>query len=98
MNHYKEIAGKITEVLEKKNEAYGSAFDKSGELIKILYPNGCSVGDFDNMLFITRILDKLFRIATNNSPTEEGIHDAYQDIVGYSLLALNKFEVAKDEK
>ena len=84
---FKEIASDIGELVEKKNEAYGSAFENSGQILKILYPNGISTEQYSDMLATVRILDKLFRIATNKTAFSE---EPYKDIAGYALLAVHK--------
>ena len=65
MNSLKEISINLGSLLEEKNKAYGSAFSKSSEVLKILYPNGIQPEQYTDLLLTTRILDKLFRIATD---------------------------------
>lgn len=80
---YKEIADNLIELLTEKEKAYGQAYANSPEILKILYPDGVKLKDYDKLLYITRVLDKLNRIAQNDD-TE----DPFQDIAGYSLLAM----------
>ena len=86
---YKEIGNEIGTLVDEKNAAYGSAFDKSGEVLKVLYPLGISPNQYTDVLATLRILDKLFRIA---SPTisDEGTEEAYKDIAGYGILGVKK--------
>jgi len=51
-------------------------------------PNGIQVDQYDDLLTIARILDKLFRIANDPDAFEE---NPYQDIVGYALLAMRRY-------
>ena len=37
---YGDIGQRIGELVDVKNDAYGNAFHKSGEFLKILYPDG----------------------------------------------------------
>ena len=85
MNKYKRIAVKIAHLVKKKNKAYGDSFIKTEKILKLLFPNGIPLDKYDNLLTIVRILDKLFRIATDEKAMQE---DPYQDIAGYALLAL----------
>lgn len=80
---YEKIGREIGELVDNKNKSYGSAFDKAGEILKVLYPNGIKPEQYVDALAITRILDKLFRIATGN---DFGQEDAFQDIAGYGIL------------
>jgi len=80
-----EIAVSLARLVEDKQAQYGDAFGKSEEILKVLYPNGVKVEDYRNLLTLTRIVDKLFRIATNNGNDKE---DPWRDICGYSLLSL----------
>lgn len=86
-NKYAAAALEVAELVARKQEAYGDAFTRSGEVLKILYPNGVSVDNYQELLTVTRILDKLFRISTNNDSFNE---DPWKDILGYALLAVTK--------
>jgi len=78
-----EIAGKIARLVEEKQIAYGNSFNLSGEVLKLLYPNGVQPAQYSDMLCVVRIIDKLFRIASQKEAFEE---NPYNDIVGYGLL------------
>jgi hypothetical protein len=80
---YEALGTEVGALVDKKNEAYGSSFDKSGKILDVLYPYGVDVGNYDDFLAITRILDKLFRIATDKDSFNE---DPWMDIAGYALL------------
>ena len=92
--NFKQVATEIADVVEKKSKAYGDSFGKSGAILKILYPNGVKLEEYDNFLAITRIVDKLFRIATDKDAFGE---DPWRDIVGYGLNAAAR-EEKKPEK
>lgn len=87
MSSLKEISIKLGELLEEKNKAYGSAFSKSSEILKILYPDGIQPDQYTDLLLTTRILDKLFRIATDKSAFNE---EPWKDIAGYGILGTFK--------
>jgi hypothetical protein len=87
MKNLKEISLDLGSLLEEKNKAYGSAFSKSSEVLKILYPNGVDPDQYTDLLLTTRILDKLFRIATDKSAFNE---EPWKDIAGYGLLGIYK--------
>ena len=57
--------------------------------MKILYPNGISSDQLEDALAIVRILDKLFRIATDKDALGES---PYRDIAGYGLLGAARSE------
>lgn len=81
--NYKEIAELIGKIVTEKQRAYGNSFKNSSKVLEVLYPDGVSVGQYSNMLAITRIIDKLFRLANDPSAFDEspGI-----DIAGYGIL------------
>lgn len=87
MKNLKEITNELGSLLEEKNRSYGSAFSKSSEVLKILYPNGIQPDQYTDLLLTTRILDKLFRIATDKSAFNE---EPWKDIAGYGLLGVFK--------
>ena len=82
---YSQIGKEVGALVDKKNRAYGNSFSKSGEILKILYPNGVQPDQYRDLLTTTRVLDKLFRIATRKDAFDES---PWKDIAGYALLAL----------
>jgi hypothetical protein len=80
-----DITKELATLLVSKEAAYGNAFKNSAEILELLYPEGVEVEDYKNLLYITRVLDKLSRIS-NNDKTE----DPFQDIAGYSILAMRQ--------
>jgi len=82
---YEEIAKNIGKLVDEKNKAYGSSFDKSDQIIKILYPDGVQPHQYKDLLAMTRLIDKLFRIATSKDALGE---DPWQDIAGYAILSV----------
>lgn len=104
-----EYAKEIGELVEQKDKAYGNAFDKAGDFLKILYPNGITPDKYADMLCLVRIFDKQMRIATSKNAFSE---NPFFDITGYGLLgcrmsekqsqkqtstALEKLEAMEDE-
>ena len=84
---YAKIGALIGSLVERKNSAYGDSFGKSGKVLRILYPQGIEPEKVDDALCITRIIDKLFRIAADRDAFGE---DPYKDIAGYCMLAMRK--------
>jgi hypothetical protein len=80
---FEDAAAKIGRLVSKKNKAYGDSFAQSGDVLKILYPNGIGLEQYTDMLALIRIIDKLFRIATSKDSFNE---NPYADIAGYAIL------------
>ena len=80
---YEKIATSIGQLVDEKNKAYGDAFNKSADFLKILYPNGVDPEQYGDMLAIVRIFDKLMRIATDKEALGE---NPFKDIAGYGIL------------
>ena len=78
-----DTASEIGNLVSSKNIAYGDAFSKAGDLLKVLYPDGISPSQYVDVLVTVRILDKLFRIANSKDAFGES---AWQDIAGYGIL------------
>lgn len=91
---YRIIATGLAELLVEKQRAYGDSFSRSQSIIKVLYPNGIPPSKYQDALTIIRVIDKLFRIATNDDPFEE---DAWIDIAGYGILSSAKRQMDKKE-
>tara|TARA_Y100000296_G_C5119924_1_gene229825 strand:- start:407 stop:706 length:300 start_codon:yes stop_codon:yes gene_type:complete len=90
---FEKIAIEIGKLVEEKNVAYGSSFLKSEKILKILYPNGIKPEQYKDMLAITRIIDKLFRIATQKDAFGE---NPFKDIAGYGILGVANGEVEEE--
>lgn len=80
---YELIGQEIGKLVDEKNKAYGDSFHKSGEILKIFYPSGISIEQYDDMLYLIRVIDKQFRIATSKKAFGE---NPAKDIAGYSIL------------
>ena len=81
---YANAALGIAALVSEKQRAYGNSFGKSSEVIRILYPDGISREQYVDALAVIRVIDKLFRIATDRDALGES---PWQDIAGYALLA-----------
>jgi hypothetical protein len=84
------IGKEVGELVEEKNAAYGSSFEKCGRFLELLYPNGLTPAQYDDALLLVRIFDKQMRIATRKDAFGES---PYRDIAGYGLLGAAKDEV-----
>ena len=81
---YVEIGEAIGKLVMTKQAAYGDSFSKSGEVMRILWPGGIPPERLTEALAMVRVIDKLFRIATNASdPMGES---PWQDVAGYAIL------------
>lgn len=80
---YEEIGAAIGCLVDKKQKAYGRSFDHSGAILAILYPYGIQLAQYPDLLGMVRIIDKLFRIATDKQALGES---PWLDIAGYALL------------
>jgi hypothetical protein len=86
---YLGIGKSVGELVAKKQAAYGDSFGKSGAVLAILYPAGIAPEQMDDALTIVRVIDKLFRIATDRDALGES---PWRDVAGYSLLAIERVE------
>ena len=84
-----EIARSIAATVAEKNAAYGDSFERAGEVMAVLYPNGIPREKMGDALTVVRVLDKLFRIASDRDAFGES---PWRDIAGYALLAVEKRE------
>ena len=76
---FQKIGTEIGKLVDSKNNAYGDSFKKSEQILKVLYPKGVKPDQYQDMLAVTRILDKLFRIATRKEAFDES---PFKDIAG----------------
>lgn len=79
---YESIGRVIGQLVDEKNKQYGDAFNKSGDYLKILYPNGIQPHQYKDALALVRDFDKSMRIANGN----QGEENAWNDKAGYGIL------------
>ena len=88
------IAKDLTMLVASKNHSYGESFYRAHLILEQLYPNGVKVKDYPDLLTITRMVDKTFRIATG----EEDNTDNWSYLAGYSLLSLDRVKCLNKDK
>ena len=86
-NLFSILGEDVGKLVYDKQLAYGDSFGRSGECLRQMFPEGIKPSQYDDLLTIARILDKLFRLANDPSAFAE---NPYQDIVGYALLGMNR--------
>lgn len=86
---------KLGELLAKKNQAYGNSFEKCEAFLRILYPQGVPVEAYQNVMTLSRMFDKMMRIATDQDAFGE---DPYNDIAGYAILMSEQRRKVKAEQ
>ena len=89
MKSYEKIATQIGKLVQEKNEAYGDSFGQACRILEVLYPEGIEPQQYRDALAITRVIDKLFRLANKKDAFGES---PWRDICGYAILG-----VANDE-
>ena len=90
--HFVEIGTRLGKLVQVKNAAYGDAFAKSGDILRVLYPNGVRPEQYEDLLGVCRVLDKLFRIATQKDALGES---PWGDVTGYGILGVARDAAAK---
>ena len=70
--------------IARKNKAYGNSFAIVPAMMRLLYPSGVRVDEYDDFLLLVRDADKSVRIA-NGSAGEE---NPWKDKAGYAILAV----------
>ena len=94
MKTYRDLGTNIGRLVEEKDQAYGSSFQRAQEILRILYPDGVQPEQYCDMLGMIRVIDKLFRIANRKEAFGE---NPWQDIAGYGLLGVAN-EMDKEEE
>ena len=84
---YESLGKAVGKLVAEKQQAYGDSFSKSHKILKVLYPDGIQTGQYMDVLTICRVVDKLFRLATDPAYGDES---PWRDICGYSLFSMGK--------
>lgn len=92
MSVYEKLGQDIGKLVDDKQAAYGDSFATAPRILRELYPTGIRVDQYDDMLTLVRMIDKMTRISKGNK-TAFG-ESPYRDIVGYGLLGARKDEQA----
>ena len=92
---FEKIATEIGKLVAVKNINYGDSFSHTGEIMKFLFPDGIPIEKYEVFLALVRIMDKIFRLATNPNYNNE---NAWADIAGYCVLMLGYEEQKGPEK
>lgn len=92
---FEKLGQDIGAMVDQKDAAYGNSFHESHKILVVLYPSGIMPDQYPDMLAITRIVDKLKRIATDRDALGES---PYRDIAGYGLLGANRVEQERAAK
>lgn len=84
---YHALANQLADLLHEKEAAYGSAWRKTGDYLRLLFPYGISCDKYEDVALLVRCFDKLMRIATHREALEE---DPWKDLAGYGLLGSSR--------
>jgi hypothetical protein len=91
---YEAVAREVGVLVDQKNKAYGSSFDKTDAFLKLLYPDGIPPKKMADALALVRVFDKMMRIATDRDAMGES---PWRDIAGYAVLALRRVEAERGD-
>lgn len=82
---FKAIGAEIGALVQEKNAAYGDSFAKSGDFLRLLYPEGIRPEQYDDALTLVRMFDKQMRVATRKDAFGES---PFCDLTGYGILGV----------
>ncbi len=86
---YEKLGVAIGKLVERKQKEYGDSVTKSGDILAVLYPHGIPAHAYHDALLVTRVLDKLSRIAQRGSDGADlGGESPWNDIAGYGILGV----------
>src|SRR2546425_156935 len=76
------IGAEIGQLVEKKNKAYGNAFVRTADMMRVVFPDGIKPEQYLDAGIFFRMFDKIFRIVTEPDAFGES---PYKDIAGYGI-------------
>lgn len=80
---YETIGQEIGALTAEKNRAYNNSLKRSGEVLKVIYPDGIKPDQYKDAAVFLRMFDKFNRIAADRGAFGE---NPYRDIAGYAIL------------
>jgi hypothetical protein len=84
---YETTGAAVGRMVTKKQAQYGDSFGAAPKIMAILYPDGIRREQYQDVLTVVRVLDKLKRIATRHPSDTES---PWKDIAGYAVLACDR--------
>ena len=87
IDKYKHLGQEIGALVDKKQREYGDSFGRAGAVLRCLWPDGVRPAQYDDLLAVVRVIDKLFRVATR---AEGDAESPWRDVAGYGLLGAMK--------
>ena len=93
--NYEKIATEIGKLVQEKNDAYGDSFGQACRILEVLYPDGIKPSQYRDALAVTRVIDKLFRLANKKDAFGES---PWRDICGYAILGATNDEVEDNNR
>ena len=79
---FEKLGHQIGSEVAAENEAHGNSFLKIGDALTLMFPDGVQPDQYNDFLATARILDELFRLATDKDLTE----NPFRAIAGYGIL------------
>ena len=93
---YEALGAELGRLVESKEEQYGQAWKRSGEILADLYPDGIQPHQYTDALLVVRTIDKLSRISQRGVNGQDlGGESPWRDLAGYGLIGLRKDEAAR---
>jgi hypothetical protein len=81
----KRLAAELSALVAEKNAAYGNSFEVTAKMLRHYFPDGIRPDQYEDALGITRLSDKIMRIATDKDAFGE---NPWKDIAGYGLVQI----------
>ena len=83
------LAAEVGSTVIEKRYQYGDSATAAAKVLSVLYPGGARPYQYADMLLVTRIIDKLSRLAQRGPDGRDlGGESPYLDIAGYALIGL----------
>jgi len=88
---YKDKGKEIGVLVEKKNKAYGSAWEKIAEFLKLLFPDGIKPWQYKDVGLLVRVFDKQVRVSNKTEENKDDFDESpWQDVAGYGIIGAVK--------
>ena len=95
VSQYVGVAANIGALAEGKLAAHGDTTGNTGKILRVLYPDGIAPDQYDDMLSIARILERICCIATDKQSLGEAL---FTDIAEAGILGLIKSQSATEAR
>jgi len=98
MTAFPGLTRRLSAIVSAKNHQYGDSAQRAGAIIATLFPDGIRPSQYEDVLLMVRVVDKLCRLSVARDGVDRGGESPWTDIAGYALIGWQGWERKNGER